>query len=457
MTFKPVYTKERIEELRSRTSILKSSFLALKENSWTVCKSFISNGCPAPYIFPVCSFNKVEAQIEALATRLLTIDPEKVADILELNKLAIEADGAQFELLALQNVFAQRSSSLGLMRLVEFQPIQQMEFGTIVKAYNAVDALTFELVLKTLGSDWVKQEKYAPICLFDNEYMINEKSYIISVPYYDSFRSRFWSALAHEVGHVVVRQRSEVSRPFRELMLDCVSLLMEVLGYEFHDREGRKIASLQMSELPSDIISAYICPPSYFTGAYCLDLPNDTQFHLANRIRYSHHPPTDSRLLAMRAILDENGILEADPNFRKSARGVSEFFHLKNLVSVLPESNSLLESYNEFVEECASQFLNLMPQIGFKGIDGNQWNSIGDSSAGGELLSPVQLICLAWMKRLKTTSRDGGLSIQDYVGKRRTEPKIFEEIISSMYNYYRTEMCTKITLGELYDLCISIN
>jgi hypothetical protein len=455
--FKPVYTRERIEELRSRTAILKSSLLTLKQTAWAVFKSFSSKNCPPPYLFPACSFSKIESQIEALGTNLATIDPESVAGLLEINNLTVEADNAQFELIALQRVFTQRSSSVGMMKLVDFPPIQQMEFGTILKAYNAVDALTFELVQRTLGPNWIKKEKYAPICLFDNEYMINVKSYIISVPYYDSFRSRFWSALAHEVGHVAVRHMSETPGPFKDLMLDCVSRLMEVLEYEFYDQEGRKTASLQMSELASDIISAYVCPTSYLTGAYCLDFPNDQQFQLTNRIRYSHHPPTDSRLSAMRTVLEINGILQADPNYCKSVRGITEFLNLKNLVSVSMESNNLLKSYSEFAETCAHEFLNLIPQIGFKAIDGTQWNLIGDTSGNGGSLTPVQLICLTWMKRLKTTSRDGGLTSHDYIEKRRTEPKIFEEVISLMYKYYQDEMCKKATSGDLYDICIGSN
>jgi hypothetical protein len=129
-----------------------------------------------------------------------------------MTELKRKTNSILIELIRLQSVFAQRTAGLGCMNPMGFQPFQGIEYSAMAKAYNAVDALTFELVERILGAEWIREEKYSPICLFELEYAINTGSFIISVPYYDSYRSRFWPALAHETGHILVATKVKYRR-----------------------------------------------------------------------------------------------------------------------------------------------------------------------------------------------------------------------------------------------------
>jgi len=222
MTSLALYSKERIEELRSRISLLECSLLTLKQDFWTNFDLYLDKGQTPPYIFPLSTFQNLNSFLVDLKTICEHVDPDFIpATIAKCVFLDRCTSDVLRELIKLQNVLAQRICSLGTMKLVEYQQILQIEYGTINKAYNAVDALSFELVERTLGSDWILNYGYAPISLFDSRgYEINIYSNVVSVPYYDSFRARFWPALAHETAHILVSILAEQEGAFRRSMLD---------------------------------------------------------------------------------------------------------------------------------------------------------------------------------------------------------------------------------------------
>ncbi len=313
-----------------------------------------------------------------------------------------------------------------------------------MKAYNAVDALSFELVERVLGLEWISKNSYTPISLFDSEgYAISMYSNIVSVPYYDSFRARFWSALAHEVAHILTRSRIMETQDssFKGLMLDGVSRLLEILDYGFDDPVGRYFASLQVVELTCDAIAAYACPASFLSALTILSVPfegENADGALKGAIRERAHPPSDARIAAMKAVLEDTGIIKADQDVHNIGEAVTNFYARKNFALVSGSSSGFLGEYNEFAEAHCRQVINLLPKMGVTCFDGAEWSIIQDAFENpcDIDLSPTQLICLDWIKRIRITRKEGYLPMQQFFGRRKNETKIYEQMVNSMYNYY---------------------
>jgi len=410
------------------------------------------------------TFKKIESFLEDLQTINEHVNPDFIPDaVLRFNLLNKNARDMLFELTRLQNVLAQRICSLGTMKLLEYQQILQIEYGTITKAYNAVDALSFELVKRILGSTWITKERYAPISLFDERgYEINIYSNVISVPYYDSFRARFWPALAHEVAHIQVDLLTEQDTRVKRLMIDKMARLLEILHYEFEDLEGRFLASIQLIELTCDVIAVYICPVFFLSFANILSFPfeeEEANGALIEVFREAHHPPSDSRITLMREVLEQTGILEADKQVENYADSVISFFSRKNLALLSDSSFEFVQLYNEFAKTYSQEIIPLLSQAGLRPFDGNEWNIVFGTFTNPDenQLSPIQLICLDWIKRIQMTKNDGYLAMRDFFNKRKTEPKIFEQMVDSMYNYYEKEIVQNVRRVDRFDLRIDIN
>lgn len=445
MTSLPLYSKERVEELRSRISILECSVQRLEQDFRMVYNRFVTRDKTAPFMLPVSTFQKLTSLITDLKTICEHANPDAIPDlVVRCYTLDRGSERLLFQLMTLQNVLAQRISGLGLMKLLEYQQVFAIEYGTVIKAYNAVDALSFELVEKVLGSEWVSDNSYTPISLFDSAgYAISMYSNIVSVPYHDSFRARFWPALAHEVAHMLVGPRilARQDSAFKRVMLDGISRLLEILEYRFDDVFGREIASLQVIELTCDIVAAYSCPASFLSAVSILSAPfeeENAEGALKKIVKEVAHPPSDARIAAMRRVLEKTGILETDRDIYKLSEAVTNFYARKNFALLSGSSSAFLRDYNEFAEIYCERIMDLLPQVGVSSFDGNKWSVIQDAFQNPRdvELSPVQLICLDWVKRIRITRNDGYLRMRNFFNRRRAEPKIYENMVNSMYDYY---------------------
>ena len=72
-------------------------------------------------------------------------------------------------------------------------------------------------------------------------------------------------------------------------------------------------------------------------------------------------------------------------------------------------------------------------------------------------LTPIQLVCVSWLKRIRTIKGDSNLVLNDYFLKRRTESKTFENNIRLMYDYYKEKINKNIHRIGPYDICVNIN
>lgn len=449
MTSLPLYSRERVEEFRSRISILECSLQRLEQDFRTVYARFLTLNKTPPFMFPVSTFQKLTSLISDLGVICEHANPDSIPDLVfRCDLLDRGTEKTLYELMKMQNVLAQRISSLGLMKLLEYQQIFAVEYGTVIKAYNAVDALSFELVEKILGPKWISSNSYTPISLFDSVgYAISNYSNIVSVPYYDSFRARFWPALAHEVAHMFVHPDTlmETDSAFRGVMIDGISRLLEILDYDFDHPFGRQVASLQATELACDVIAAYACPVSFLSALTILCAPFEEENAtgaLKKAIREVAHPPSDARIVAMKRVLEDTGILKTDQDIYNLSESVTSFYARKNFALVSGSSNEFLRVYNEFAEGYSQRIMTLLPEVGVSCFDGDQWSIIQDAFENPRdvELSPIQLICLDWVKRIRVTRNDGYLRIQDFFNRRKAEPKIYEQMVDSMYDYYEKKI-----------------
>jgi hypothetical protein len=460
----PSYSRERVEELRSRISLLECSLDRLRQDSWTIFDAFFTADRTPPYIFPFSTFERLGSRIDDLKTISEHTNPDSIPDsVYRCFLIDVETNRILSELVKLQNVMAQRICSSGTMKLLEYQETLQIEYGTITKAYNAVDALSFELVERILGSEWIIKNSYTPISLFDSRgYAVNIYSNIVSVPYYDSFRARFWPALAHEIAHMLTNILAQQRGVFRRTMLDGISRLLEILDYRFDDPDGREVASLQVTELTCDAVAAYSCPASVLSASAILSFPfeeENADGALKEAFRELGHPPSDARIMLMKKVLEETGVLKADNDMVNLLNSVTTFFARKNFALLSTSSHEFIMEYNEFAEIYARKIIDLLPGIGVRLFNGDQWNFLCDvfRNPRGIQLSPVQLICMDWIKRMSITRSDGYLGIREFFNKRRTETKIYEQIVNSMYDYYENRIVRNIEEVRPYDLCVNIS
>jgi hypothetical protein len=242
-------------------------------------------------------------------------------------------------------------------------------------------------------------------------------------------------------------------------MLDAISELMEILDFRFGDRRGRYITSVQLTELASDIISSYVCPPSFLTGAYFLAFATDYPNYLFESLKHSYHPPIDSRLTGMVQVLDTNGLFEVDKDLQELSMDIGKFLMRKNIVTLSARSQRTLKKYNVFASSFAEELIDLLSQFKLKVLNGDEWAMVSDALIAKDLdnLSPVQLTCLSWMKRFGATKSDSYLNARAYFQKRKLEPKMFESNIKLMYNYYRMNLTKRIKKVGLYDICVDSN
>ena len=395
-----LYIEERIEELRSRLSLVESTLRTIEQDIWSTFSSAMNNGVSPPIIYPASTFRRLSSFLEAqkISLNRIRLDSPLLLIIQRLNDLNNNTNDLLTEIMRLQNVLSQRTAGTDMDKIIEYKASSQ-EFCMFSKSYDAVDALTYELVERILGLEWIKRQKYCPISLFDySGYMINLRSYIISIPYHDSFRSRFWPSLAHEVGHVFVYESSKTHNSLDDIILGTVEDLERLLGFRPSEFGVYDSATNQLIELAADAISAYVCPPAFLSAASLLGIPfesaGSSNGALARFFKYSDHPPFDTRLLLMKNVLHLTDGLNQNQLFAEHANRVVTFIGRKNLVGLTPISFEFLEDYEDLCKDFCWDVIRSLPALGIKKFERSDWASVRDAIIKQDYtpLSPVQLL-----------------------------------------------------------------
>jgi hypothetical protein len=452
-----LYVAERVEELRSRISLVESTLKTIDQDIWSAFSTAMGKGLCPPILYPASTFNKLTLFKDRIKTSLRGINPTAHLPFLlqKLDDLDIDSMDLLTEIVRLQNVLSQRTAGTGIEKTMEYKATAQSEFCLLSKSYDAVDALTYELVNRVLGSEWVRREKYFPISLFDYRgYMINLHSYIISVPYHDSFRSRFWPSLAHEVGHIFVSYHTTLLRgAIFEVVLRNIDILKTILGFRLGEVAGDNPAINQLVELVSDAVSAYVCPTAFLSAASLIGIPFEsvdaTNGALARFFKTTGHPPLDSRLALMNNVLRITDGLSQNRTFREQTESVMVFMEQKNLFGLTPVSYDFIEKYNDFANGFSREIVRVLPRLGVIKFGENEWSAVRDAFVKQDYapLSPVQLLMVAWLKRLITVKNENILSLQEYLDIRLNEEKAFETVVDLMHKYYEKEIIGKMELN----------
>jgi len=432
-----LYRREKIEEWRSRLSLMKSTFENLRNNFEYICvESETESFCP-PFLYPFFTFNQLGEKVDRCYELINEINVGAIPHVLleNINNLREESSGLLLEIVRLLNVFMQRTSSLATMKHIEYNSLLQTELNTFLKTYNAVDALTYDIVHRTFGQEWIDDRKYIPIGLFDYEgYAINPDSYVLSVPYYDSFRCRFWAAISHEIAHILITEKAEVEGPIRTKLNATVQDLIEFTNMQEY------YATSQVIELACDVISVYTCPPAILTGAIIIPLPIElSQNALLPILKVSTHPLTDSRISAMDEVLIKTRVKDGDEDIRNYLDSILRFCEQKNLL-FSEQSREIISTYNVMARRFASDFDSILSQMPFDKFEKDELDLIKEKFAANKLqeLTPVQLIMFAWLKRLKIAKTEQNQSLEDFFSVRKTEPKFYEQVVDLMYHHYET-------------------
>ncbi|HYW01829.1 MAG TPA: hypothetical protein VE862_10175 [Candidatus Acidoferrum sp.] len=346
---------------------------------------------------------------------------------------------------------SQRIAGTGAMNVAQTHSISQLEQGTSIKSYQAVDALSFDLVERMLGSAWIRENKYVPFSVFDLfDYQIDPKSFIACIPYHDSFRARFWAIMAHELAHVFVYESTQATRNIEiiSLLWDFTEPLVDEFSMDF------TTASRQLTELFSDIIGTYVCPATFVTSTVKLPYSTESDVDpLISRIQRSTHPPTDCRLAAMKEVLEGNGLLYADSVLDDYVDSSLKLFCRKNLTGLTPSSQDVMEDYTELAKLVSQSLLEVLPHTTVKPMTTSDWQMTRKGLFCELDLPPTFLVNLAWIKRLECIRRDSNHDFRAYSESRKRETQFLENIINSAQKYYTERIASRVS-GDIYDLCI---
>ena len=421
---------ERIEELRSRLSLIKSSFESFRLTVFALQKCIEKNQNP-PLVYPIGVFKTLERIIDYLdLVMAVPLQIQREDTIVEfVNKFNAHLDSLTFELVNLQNLLEQRITSMGSPKLFEANPIAMIEYSGLNKVYNAVDGLTYELAEKILGEKWIRQKEYSPASLFSQIYAVTFLTHLITIPYIDCFRMRYWSLLAHEVAHISIYEQHTLKKT-------PIYTLMQTVGPIALWRNLRidtLTAQSQLVELTCDCIGTYTCGPSIFFA--CSTLHPYLPFRYeCESIIIDSHPPFDARLYAMAKILERLGILR-DNRLRDIVDNTLGFL-LEKESRLTPECARFVNRYCELASDYADIIMNLLPRFGVKKFERRDWDSIISGKTPFKKLSPIQVLNLAWYKRILTSERDFSGNFEEFFERKQKETKLFEHAVDQMYSYY---------------------
>jgi hypothetical protein len=493
--------RERYETIRSKISFIGSTLDSLSQSFWSIF-SFWKDNIP-PFIFPSGAFENLKIEYlrlkDEIEKRSDFIDKERfyilefknpdehiLNVILDQYRIEFEVNGLVERIVKLSMSLSQRIAGSGAMKITESHFISQFEQGILMKAYQSLDALSFDLAERTLGNIWIKENKYIPFSIFGNsDYAIERGTFISSIPYEDTFRSRFWSIMAHEIAHILVfsetQKVEEYSKqdpkqisvsvfydnlnPISRGVWDSVGEIMNRLSW---DNKYELAAISQAQELFCDIISVYVCPCVIITAS--LILPHFYESYggeLRKTLPTWTHPPIDARIFAMKAVLEQNGLLKRIPSFHDYIKSLVTFNERKANGIVLNDDvdddgqsgPEIMIEYNQIAQNIALEYaLPLVKEI--KTITPFTHESLNNINKALKLddyanLSPTEMINLLWIRRLGFIKFDSKLNMCTYYDKRRTEKTMFEKVINSFYKYYADKVYPQVkNKDNKNDLCI---
>jgi hypothetical protein len=488
--FRNNYLTERAEEQRSKLAQIKSSLQHLSQNIDAIQTTYNSISISPPILYSNRIFIKNVRLIDKLTKLLKKINIDSDYETLILNdKILIKCENNLIcALIGFQQLHDQRISGLHSMKSIEFQHILQSEYNFIGKVYNAVDALSYNLMENCFGKKWIRKTHYTPVSLFGLNYAMLPLEYallpplkgslelrfeitgpgsLIIIPYYDCFRARFWPSLAHEVGHIAValakdhfpllymRKEAEIYYLKKIFSNNTDDSLLSI--YIWNNKSLNYYISMQLGEIISDIVSAYICgPASFFSASTLLQLSN---WSLADdffvSILQNNHPPIEIRLTAMLKTLELLEIPSCNLTFAEVAEGTQK--SLKNIKSINQNGSETpfgkqIYSYNEEIAKFAEKVVLDLRNEKLVPFNGEKWIEINESiKKTGSLdgLKPIELINIAWAARFKKTKCDCTMDNEHMphtnkiFEKRQGEKKLFETLVHCMYSYYEKEVVNK--------------
>jgi hypothetical protein len=421
---------ERIEELRSRITLIKLGLCSFKQTILALQNISKKKQNP-PIISPTGILENLEniiALFETIVDGPMKTQNEKEF-VCAVNFVYYGSSRLINEMVKLQSILDQRIASMGAPKLYEATPTTQIEYSGLNKVYNAVDALVYELVEKILGLDWIKVKDFVPLSLFGgDEYCISPLTHLITIPHTDCFRTRYWAMLPHEVAHIYVLEcLYKETNPIRNLVAGTSFVLNAMLGIK------RPIATGQIIELTCDCVGAYVCGPAtalaFATGAPYLQPEGEI-----NTILNGTHPPSDARLYALIQVMQKLGVLN-DSQLKE----ITDFLRLflEQKYSRLTENSAnYLKEYCRISTQYAEEVVNVLQNGGFPKFEKEAWNNFISAKFQLEELSPIYLLNLAWYKRICTFEKHFDGNNQRFSENKRTERKLYESIINEMYLYY---------------------
>jgi hypothetical protein len=477
-----VFFKERFEYQRSTLSQIRSTFMHLDQNVRMIQKNY-EDVCP-PILYSDSFCENVLHLIKDAEDDLkcVNITSDHASDygslVIEHRNISDQINVLMTILTSFQRLHDQRISGLHFSGIIEYQPALQSEYSLFTKIYNAVDALSYQLMKSCFGQDWIRKEQYVPLSLFDQEYAIlrlsgSEPGSLVTIPYYDCFRTSFWPGLAHEVAHIMVTMVTNIE-DYNPLLLDCMKAWSDALLFTlFTQREIKnypkieKIITKQISELTSDIIATYICGPASLFSASTM-LPFSGRWGhgtFYESVRSTSHPPIEVRVAAMQRILEDSGLPLLYPLFNEMSEGVNCVLTNKNYLpqDVIDERmggyteqscdfdmKKLPIKMHEYREEAtffAEDLMKILDDSGLKPFTDDEWSEVTDTLTKREPfdgLNPIQLTNLVWAVRLRKGMDNRNLPIRQFFDKNMNEQKLFEITVNHMYTYYESVVVPEV-------------
>ncbi len=154
MEYGQLYKNERAENLRSKIMVLKSSIELLEFNFKSTYEKYLSKELLPPFLFPEMTFRRLKSRITHLKYLIESTITELPIGFLEaefLSKIDIKLNRIMDSATKLQELLVQRTAGIEAFDNVDYHVNFQIEYSGLTKVFNAVDALVYELVKRSMG------------------------------------------------------------------------------------------------------------------------------------------------------------------------------------------------------------------------------------------------------------------------------------------------------------------
>lgn len=449
---------ESREELRSRFSHLETAFRYLSKWVNATCNKYTTKGYSLPIPNPRHFDFEIQREIQNIRQKMdemnVTFEADNVIEGLRLMRtvdmlLAILNSNLSF----LEQFVNQRISSTAIpLEFVHYFQTGFFEISTLNKIYICGDCVLTAFFEKIMGAEWMETEKCFPVTFFGGEYQISQINYITQIPLADIYRCRFWSLLAHEVGHIkLLKLEGDQYQIFIDLLGDIRNKLIGppmLIAHYFAER--------QIHELLSDLIGMYVCGPAYLNSAaerlrplIPVECVNENlilapEIECLARLRNRHiHPPTDIRIKAM---LRMSSFLGFDDDWISSLGDFVKIKHSQYLNSSI--FKNYITTYDDIIKDFFNQIISfiqaIIPQSNV--FNHTNWETVKNSNFE-TFNTPIDLLNMIWINRKKTFHFGEDTTYKDFFKRRKIEIKPFACVIKNLYDYY-SKHCHSLLPGE---------